>query len=87
MLEMIHAIIIKFPKSVLDEQAQSVFLRLVVSLANDHDQKIRSMTGAAIKLLIGRVSPHCLHSILEYSLSWYVGGKQHLWSAAAQVKS
>lgn len=84
-LEMIHAIIIKFPKSVLDEQAQSVFLRLVVSLANDHDQKIRSMTGAAIKLLIGRVSPHCLHSILEYSLSWYVGGKQHLWSAAAQV--
>lgn len=83
---MLHAIIMKFPGSVLDEQSQTMFVHLVVSLANDHDNKVRSMTGAAIKLLIGRVSSHSLHSILEYSLSWYVGEKQHLWSAAAQVK-
>ncbi|KAF7849855.1 hypothetical protein BT93_L0220 [Corymbia citriodora subsp. variegata] len=84
-LEMLHAIIVKFPKSVLDEQSQSLFIHLVVSLANDQDNRVRSMTGAAIKLLVGRISPHPLHSILEYSLSWYLGGKKQLWSAAAQV--
>lgn len=84
-LEMIHAIIMKFPGSILDEQSQTIFVHLVVSLANDHDNKVRSMTGAAIKLLFGRVSSHSLHAILEYSLSWYMSQKQHLWSAAAQV--
>ncbi|KAK3004391.1 hypothetical protein RJ639_018254 [Escallonia herrerae] len=84
-LEMLHAIIIKFPQSVVDELSQTTFVHLVVCLANDQDNKVRSMTGAAIKLLIGRVSPQPLDSILQYSLSWYSGGKQHLWSAAAQV--
>ncbi|KAK2988996.1 hypothetical protein RJ640_013987 [Escallonia rubra] len=84
-LEMLHAIIIKFPQSVVDELSQTTFVHLVVCLANDQDNKVRSMTGAAIKLLIGRVSPQPLNSILQYSLSWYSGGKQHLWSAAAQV--
>lgn len=84
-LEMLHAIIMKFPANILDEQSQTIFVHLVVSLANDHDNKVRSMTGAVIKLLIGRVSSHSLKSILEYSVSWYAGEKQHLWSAAAQV--
>ncbi|KAL0287544.1 UNVERIFIED_CONTAM: Small subunit processome component 20 [Sesamum calycinum] len=57
----------------------------VVSLANDDDSKVRSMTAAAIKCLIGNVNTHSLHSILEYSLSWYLGGNHNLWSAAAQV--
>ncbi|KAF9622576.1 hypothetical protein IFM89_032475 [Coptis chinensis] len=84
-LEMLHAIIIKFPRSTLDEQAQTFFLNLVVCLANDQDNKVRSMVGAAIKLLIGRTSQSALNSILEYSLSWYMGEKQNLWSAAAQA--
>lgn len=84
-LEMLHAIVIKFPKAIIDEHSQTIFIHLVVCLANDYDNKVRSMTGAAVKLLIGHVSRHSLHSILEYSLSWYLGGKQHLWSAAAQV--
>lgn len=85
-LEMLHAIILKFPRKVIDEQSQTFFVHLVVSLANDDDSKVRSMSGAAIKCLIGHVSAHSLHSILEYSLSWYLGGKQNLWGAAAQVK-
>ncbi|KAI8538103.1 hypothetical protein RHMOL_Rhmol09G0076200 [Rhododendron molle] len=84
-LEMLHAIVMKFPKPVLDEHSLEIFVRLVFCLANDNDNKVRSMTGAAIKLLIGHVSPHSLHSIIEYSFSWYLGGKQDLWSAAAQV--
>nr|XP_018626916.1 small subunit processome component 20 homolog isoform X2 [Nicotiana tomentosiformis] len=84
-LEMLHAIIMKFPVSIIDEQSQTLFLHLVVCLANDHDNRVRSMTGTVIKLLIGRVSSHALQSILEFSRSWYLGDKPHLWSAAAQV--
>ncbi|KAL3329329.1 hypothetical protein AABB24_036434 [Solanum stoloniferum] len=84
-LEMLHAVIMKFPVSIIDEQSQMFFLHLVVCLANDCDNRVRSMTGTVIKLLVGRVSPHSLQSILEFSRSWYLGDKPHLWSAAAQV--
>lgn len=84
-LEMIHTIIMKFPPQVVNEQSQTLFVQLVVCLANDSEKKVRSMTGAAIKLLISRVSPQSLHSISEYALFWYSGEKQGLWSAAAQV--
>ncbi|XP_045811204.1 small subunit processome component 20 homolog isoform X1 [Trifolium pratense] len=84
-LEMIHAIIVKFPRSVLDEQSQTFFIHLVACLANDNDNIVRSMSGAAIKKLIGSVSPNALDSILKYALSWYLGDKQQLWAAAAQV--
>ncbi|XP_043723794.1 small subunit processome component 20 homolog [Telopea speciosissima] len=84
-LEMLHAIIIKFPKSTIDEEANVLFFKLVVCLANDHDYKVRSMVGAVIKLLIGRISQQSVVPILKYTLSWYMGDKQNLWSAAAQV--
>ncbi|KAG5531550.1 hypothetical protein RHGRI_026228 [Rhododendron griersonianum] len=81
---MLHAIVIKFPKPGPDEHSLEIFDRLVFYLANNNDNKVWSMTGAAIKLLIGHVSPHSLHSVIEYSFSWYVVGNQDLWSAAAQ---
>ncbi|XP_058787152.1 uncharacterized protein LOC131661580 [Vicia villosa] len=84
-LEMIRDIIGKFPGNVLDEQSQTFFLHLVACLANDNDDIVRSMSGAAIKMLIGSVSTKSLESILKYALSWYLGGKQQLWGAAAQV--
>ncbi|KAM6544664.1 hypothetical protein CsatB_025400 [Cannabis sativa] len=84
-LEMLHAIIVKFPKSVVDDQSQTLFIHLVACLANDLDSEVRAMSGAAIKRLIGCVSAHSLHSILESSLSWYMDEKPKLWSAAAQV--
>ncbi|CAJ1855344.1 unnamed protein product [Sphenostylis stenocarpa] len=83
-LEMIHAIIVKFPRSVLDEQSHILFVHLVACLANDDDNIVRSMSGAAIKKLVSSVSPNSLKSILDYALSWYLGGKQQLWGAAAQ---
>ncbi|KAK7331456.1 hypothetical protein VNO77_25681 [Canavalia gladiata] len=84
-LEMIHAIIVKFPGSVLDEQSQTLFVHLVACLVNDNDNVVRSMSGAAIKKLISSVSSNSLNSILEYALSWYLGGNQQLWAAAAQM--
>ncbi|KAM1823011.1 hypothetical protein ACFX1X_025378 [Malus domestica] len=84
-LEMLHTIIVKFPQNVVDEQSQTFFVHLVICLANDQDNEVRSLAGVAIKCLIGYISSHSFRSILEYSLSWYLGGKQQLWSAAAQV--
>lgn len=84
-LEMLHAIIVKFPRNNVDEQSQTLFVHLVVCLANDEDNRVRSMTGAAIKKLIGCISSSSVHSILEYTLSWYSEERQQLWSAAAQV--
>ncbi|KAG5541124.1 hypothetical protein RHGRI_021112 [Rhododendron griersonianum] len=85
-LEMLHAFVIKFPKHILDEHLNTIFMHLVLCLANDNDNNIRSMTGAAVKLLIGHVSKNLIPSILEFSLSWYSGGEQQVRSAAAQVK-
>ncbi|KAK1375649.1 DRIM domain-containing protein [Heracleum sosnowskyi] len=84
-LEMLHAIINKLPESFVDQHSQIFLLFLVKSLANDHDQKVRSMAGAAIKLLVERVSTHCGDSIIQYCLTWYEGGNSNLWSIAAQV--
>nr|KYP57020.1 U3 small nucleolar RNA-associated protein 20 [Cajanus cajan] len=83
-LEMIHAIIVKFPRSVLDEQSHILFVHLVACLVNDNDNIVRSMSGVAIKKLISAVSPNSLKSILEDALSWYLGDKQQLWGAGAQ---
>lgn len=84
-LEMLHAIINKLPENFVDQHSQIFLLFLVKSLANDHDQKVRSMAGAAIKLLVERVSSHCGDSIIQYCLTWYEGGNSNLWSIAAQV--
>nr|CAD1819808.1 unnamed protein product [Ananas comosus var. bracteatus] len=96
-LEMIHALLVKSPESLIENQAQTFFVRLVLSLANDHEHKVQSMVGTVIKVLIGRLchlraNPRALDPILEYSLAWYTGEKQQLsgekqqlWSAAAQV--
>ncbi|KAI8539167.1 hypothetical protein RHMOL_Rhmol09G0160300 [Rhododendron molle] len=95
-LEMLHAFVIKFPKRILDEHFNTIFMHLVLCLANDNDNKVRSMTGTAIKLLIGRVSKNLIGpvkgkerdaglSFLELSLPWYSGGEEHVQSVAAQV--
>ena len=86
MLDMLHVILIKFPQSVVDNQGQTFFLHLVVALANESDLKVRSMVSTVLKELTARASPLVLNLILDYSISWYVGEKQHLWSAAAQVR-
>ena len=83
---MLHTIIIKFPESILDDQSQTLFMHLVVCLANDQDTEVRSMTGAAIKYLIRYISASSVHHILESSISWYLDSQSQLWSAAAQVK-
>jgi U3 small nucleolar RNA-associated protein 20 len=57
----------------------------VACLANDNDNIVRSMSRASIKKLIGSVSPNALDYILKYALSWYLGDKQQLCGATAQV--
>lgn len=84
-LEMLHAIIVKFPKNVVDEQAHTLFVYLVLCLANDQDNEVRLMAGTAIKRLIGCIDHHSLIPILDSTISWYLGEEQQRWCAAAQV--
>ncbi|KAM7258000.1 hypothetical protein ACFE04_013741 [Oxalis oulophora] len=84
-LEMLHAIIMKFPKGELDQQSKKIFVQLVGCLATDLDNKVRSMAGAAIKCLVERIDKGLQKSIVEYSLSWYSGEKRQLSSAGAEV--
>ncbi|PNX86949.1 hypothetical protein L195_g043032, partial [Trifolium pratense] len=84
-LEMIHAIIVKFPISVLDEQSPKLFLHLVACMANDNDNIVRSMSEAAIEKLARSVSPNALDSIFKCALTWYLDSNRQLWSSSAQV--
>uniref|UniRef100_J3L1D9 Uncharacterized protein n=1 Tax=Oryza brachyantha TaxID=4533 RepID=J3L1D9_ORYBR len=84
-LEMLHDILTRFPQRIIDDQGQTFFLHLVVALANEQHQNVSSMILRAIQKLLGRIGDQGKNSIFEYSLSWYTGEKQNLWSASAQV--
>lgn len=84
-LEMLKTIIKRFPESIICEQSETFFLHLVLALANDHDNQVRSLIGIVIKHLIGRINSQPLESILNICLAWYVGEKEQLRSPAAQV--
>ncbi|CAO2170436.1 unnamed protein product [Urochloa humidicola] len=84
-LEMLHDILTRFPQRIIDDQGQTFFLHLVVALSNEQHQNVSSMVLRAIQKLLGRIGDQGKSSIFEYSLSWYTGEKQSLWSASAQV--
>ncbi|XP_023633717.1 U3 small nucleolar RNA-associated protein 20 isoform X2 [Capsella rubella] len=88
-LDMLHALILKFSEpnlgkqSVLDQQSKTLFLQLVLCLANDVDKEVRFRAGAVIEILIGRMSTDQVESSLLYCLCWYK--QQNLRASAAQV--
>ncbi|XP_073273960.1 uncharacterized protein [Primulina huaijiensis] len=84
-LEMLHTTVKKFPQERVDEQSLTFFVLLVLLLANDNECKVRSMTAATIKCLIGHVDAEFRQFILDCSKSWYLVGKQNLRGVAAQV--
>jgi U3 small nucleolar RNA-associated protein 20 len=84
-LEMLHDILTRFPQRIIDEQGQTLFLHLVVALSNEQHQNVSAMILRTIQKLFGRIGDQGKYSIFEYSLSWYTGEKQSLWSASAQV--
>ncbi|KAL6615458.1 hypothetical protein ACP70R_037728 [Stipagrostis hirtigluma subsp. patula] len=84
-LEMLHGILMRFPQRIIDDQGQTFFLHLVVALANEQHQNVSSMIIKVIQKLLERTGDQGKNPIFEYSLSWYTGEKQSLWSASAQV--
>lgn len=48
MLEMLRPIVEKFPKAVVDDQSQTLFVHLLVCLTNDQDKDVCFMTGTLI---------------------------------------
>jgi U3 small nucleolar RNA-associated protein 20 len=84
-LEMLHTVIMKFPETVVEEQAETLFLPLVTRLVNDSASHVRAMVGTVLKVLMGRVGSRSIQQMLDFSLSWYKGGNSRLWRPAAQV--
>ncbi|TVU34273.1 hypothetical protein EJB05_16104 [Eragrostis curvula] len=84
-LEMLHDILTRFPQRVIDDQGQTFFLHLVLALSNEQHHNVSAMILRTIQKLFGRIGDQGKNSIFEYSLSWYTGEKQSLWSASAQV--
>ncbi|XP_057544903.1 uncharacterized protein LOC130824041 isoform X1 [Amaranthus tricolor] len=84
-LDMLETVIKRFPVSIINEQAETFFVHLVLALANDHDNHVRYLIGIVLKHLIDRISPQTLESILSICLTWYLGENQQLRSPAAQV--
>lgn len=54
-LEVIKAIVLKFPAEVLEEECQYLFVALAASVARDSDPKCRSCSSHALQLLFERV--------------------------------
>lgn len=86
-LDMLHTVILKFPETVVEEHAESLFLPLVARLVNDNANHVRQLVGTVLKVLMSRVSPRALQRMVEFSLTWYKGENSRLWQPAAQVRN
>ena len=84
-LEMLHAVIVKFPVQAVDEQVETVFLPLVIRLVNEDSNQLRAMVGSILKVFIGKLGQRSLHRVLNFCMSWFKNNKQQLWRAASQV--
>ena len=84
-LEMLHAIIVKFPVQAVDEQVETIFLPLVLRLVNEDSNQLRAMVGSILKVFIGKLGQRSLQRVLSFCLSWLKNDKQQLWRAASQV--
>eukprot|EP00850_Spirogloea_muscicola_P021570 SM000254S08796 [mRNA] locus=s254:122773:139016:- [translate_table: standard] len=84
-MEMLHAIILKFPASVVEEQAEGLFVPLAARLVVDTDPRVRAMVGVVVKALLTRVGPHVEPKLLAFAFTWLRGDDARLWRPAAQV--
>eukprot|EP00271_Cylindrocystis_brebissonii_P004463 TRINITY_DN1612_c2_g3_i1.p1 TRINITY_DN1612_c2_g3~~TRINITY_DN1612_c2_g3_i1.p1 ORF type:complete len:2175 (-),score=483.44 TRINITY_DN1612_c2_g3_i1:572-6958(-) len=84
-LEMLQAMMAKFPQSLLDEQAEALFLPLVARLVSDPSREVRVGVGKTLQTLVRRGGPRAQERMLKFALTWYSGPKQKLWRPAAQV--
>ncbi|KAL9664606.1 hypothetical protein QQ045_020011 [Rhodiola kirilowii] len=84
-LEMLNAILHKFPKPVLDEWYGEFLIHLTQCMANDNISSVRKMAGMVLKRLLHCVSPHSRNVIVEFGLRHYLGDANKLWSIGAQV--
>eukprot|EP00897_Mesotaenium_endlicherianum_P002352 jgi/Mesen1/2144/ME000152S01235 len=84
-LEMLHAVITKFPLPVVEEQAEGMLLPLVTRLVSDPEASVRAMVGTTVKALMARVGARWQERILDFALKWCAGENLRLWRPAAQV--
>jgi len=84
-LDMLGAVIEKFPGELLTDWAETLFLPLVTRLVNDQSSKCRSTVAACISSLLKRISMPRRDRLVVYCMQWLSGTDARLVRAAAQT--
>jgi U3 small nucleolar RNA-associated protein 20 len=88
-VEMLEAVVAKFPFAVLEEYAEFFFVPLVTRLVNDQDAECRRLVGRLMKALLVRLGGEGSAKqarVRAYTVAWLANGKDPLLQrAAAQV--
>ncbi|GBG32245.1 Small subunit processome component 20-like [Hondaea fermentalgiana] len=85
-LEMLRAILAKFPHEVLDEIASFLFLSLVQRLVNEDSSACRAIVAEVLKRLFNKVSGQPASTLLDLMETWLTqDGELLLKRAAAQL--
>ena len=71
-LNTLHAVILKFPKSVLRETAEVMFVPLVVQLGTDNSSICRRSAGETIAALLSRISEDKAHVFFTWLQKWFL---------------
>ena len=69
-LELGHAILLKFASDVVDTHAQLIFTALVLCTVNDDSAKCREMATENIKVLLGRAQRDTLSTLVVTANTW-----------------
>ena len=69
-MELLNAVIQKFNDDLLDENADLLFVGLVMVLANDESAKCREKAAGLIKALLGRIGEQQKSSLMKHVHAW-----------------
>eukprot|EP00934_Nitzschia_sp_Nitz4_P007735 Nitzschia sp. Nitz4//scaffold189_size62959//48159//57102//NITZ4_006317-RA/size62959-snap-gene-0.12-mRNA-1//-1//CDS//3329539923//7725//frame0 len=69
-LQMLTALMERFPEEVLDNNAQLIFLPLVVQLVNENAKECRAAIPKCMSVLLSRSSAEVLNSLHDYTVRW-----------------
>lgn len=85
-LEMLSAVVAKFPEAVLDDYAGTLLLPLVARLSAEQSQACRAAVGAVIRQLATRVGARATRDMAAMLPRWFAGEqKAGVRQCAAQL--
>ncbi|MEW5318207.1 MAG: hypothetical protein WDW38_009447 [Sanguina aurantia] len=85
-LDLLVQVISKFPLEVVQANADILLLPLVTRLVNDSSSPARTLVGAVLKSLLGKLLPQQLDDLAGYCREWLSKGAPAAGAAAGQLR-